>query len=422
MEIFFYVSFQTEVDFDFDDLDSGNPGVGGTEYATICLATEIANRNLCSVTLISNIELKLNSKVNFLRKSDLSTALLSSEVEDSYFVFRPKIDASEEIFFAYKNTKAKLVAWTHVSPSPSHLRIMAGIENIVGIVALGKRQYFSWIDSPANKKTTVIQNGQYSPQNRIRPSLNKDVTFLGALVPQKGFHLLAEQWHRISQAREGVRLIVIGSGNLYDSGAKLGPLQLAEEKYENQIITLLGESIDSVIFRGKVDSSEKEKLIANTRVGVVNPSGRTENCPAAALDFQAAGVPVVSARRYGLIDTVINKKSGILVKRRRSLSKAIIKLIDDDSLIDAYSRKGIENIEENFSFSKIIDQWFEFINCLDSSISIYQPRLHDVAGWTETFAVANSIVRKNSIAKGTCSSVIEIKTNLKRHLTPAKPN
>ena len=417
MQVYFYVGFQTKVDFDFNDLVSGNPGVGGTEYATICLATELANRGLFRVTLISNIDLKLNSKVNFLHKPDLISALLCNEVTDKYLVYRPNIDASEEILLAYKNTKAKLIAWTHVTPSPDHLRIMANTENILGIVALGKRQYFSWIDSPANKKTTIIQNGQYSPQQLISPSLNKDITYLGALVPQKGFHLLAKQWPQILKERPGVRLIVIGSGSLYDSGALLGPLKLAGEKYENQIVTLLGNSIDSVVFRGKVDSREKALLIASTRVGVVNPSGRTENCPAAALDFQAAGIPVVSAKRYGLIDTVINNKTGILARRRRSLTKAIIKLIDDDSLVDTYGRNGIENIKENFDFSRIVSQWSAFIYCLDGSTSFRQPRFRDVAGWTERFAFLNSIVRKKSVSSGKGRSVIEAKTFLKKFLT-----
>ena len=97
----------------------------------------------------------------------------------------------------------------------------------------------------------------------------KTVTYIGSLVPTKGFHLLANAWKAVLAEVPDAQLHVVGSGKLYDRNSKLGAYGIAEESYENSFIKGItdraGELLPSVHFHG-VMGEEKKELIARTSV------------------------------------------------------------------------------------------------------------------------------------------------------------
>ncbi len=399
--------------------DLGNPGIGGTEYATVSLATEMSLDGFLDVTIISNSHVVLNPAVRFIKVESFSEAAMLSIVEGHYLVFRPTIDANHKLHQIYLNTKAKLIAWAHVTPSPSHLRIIANSNSVCAVVALGERQYYGWIDNPVVRKTFTIQNGQYPATLFSQPS-EKIVTYLGALVPQKGFHVLAKAWPKVLKASPNAKLNVIGSGNLYNHSLRMGEFGLAEENYEKVFLKNLGNSLDSVKFFGRVSSKTKAELIAITYLGIVNPTGNTENCPASALDFQIARVPVVAGKRYGLIDVVRNNETGVLIRSERELARTIVSLLDDVSRRDTLAKNATEYVNSDFNFKSIIKQWLELISSLSQGDSINPIIYRKPLNTTETCAFFHYLLFRVLLGRFPNSSLTEYKTSIKSRLRKLK--
>ena len=413
MKIFFYVEFANEPEFSFDRPDLGNPGVGGTEYATISLATELVKRPGIQICILTNFPLRLAAGLELLVVSNLESAMKLGLLDNQFLVFRPKIDPDAPYLESLLTTKAKLIAWTHVTPSHTHLRLLARSRSVAGVVALGNRQALSWVDNPVAKKTVVIQNGQYPAILQADVMNKKKISYLGALVPQKGFHVVAKAWPRVSQEFPELKLQVIGSGNLYDRNTNLGKRQFAAPTYEAEIVKALGTSISSVDFLGRVSAERKAIEIAESFIGIANPTGFTENCPAAALDFQAAGVPVIAGKKYGLIDTVQDKSTGVLIKTRNNLERQIIALIKDDQRRLQYSQNALSFVQKDFNFTQISNQWHEFLRSLEQKSMKSNIYKKPVVNLTERMAIINLQIFRILGSKFPPFSIVEGKTKLR---------
>ena len=413
LKLFFYLEFQHDVYFNFSNPEIGNPGIGGTEYATISLASELAKNQELQICIISNISLKLDSKLSQIVVSNLEEAMMIPSVSNQFLIFRPKIDSEKTFLDALQITKARLIPWMHVTPSPKHLRILAASTKVAGVVALGNRQYFSWLDNPISRKTIVIQNGQYPALTQADSQESNVITYLGALVPQKGFHILAKAWPSIVKALPQLTLQVVGGGNLYNDNLQMGTLQKAAPKYEVQFLQLLGDSINSVHFLGKVSAEEKAAAIARSYLGIVNPAGFTENCPASVLDFQSAGVPVISARRYGLLDTVFHDETGFLIKKEDDLAQEVIRLYQDKLRRQRYAANASNYTITYFNFANIVKEWGKFLRAIDSTNRIQSERLPTVINFTERLALLNYTFFRFFGHRDPFISIVEIKIFVK---------
>ena len=192
-------------------------------------------------------------------------------------------------------------------------------------------------------------------------------------------------------------LNVIGSGKLYSRASKLGKFGIAEESYENQFMPYLVDSnsniIPSVHFYG-VMGAEKADVIINSSVGVVNPTGRTETFGISALDFESMGVPVVTISKGGFLDTIINKKTGILCENINNISGAIIELLKDDKKNTMYGTAAIE-LSSQFAPDKIIIKWEElFYTILNEDILPYYPPENFIYNNLKWLRIANHNIKE----------------------------
>ena len=182
------------------------------------------------------------------------------------------------------------------------------------------------------------------------------------MIPAKGFHHIARVWPAVKERVPNAELVVIGSGKLYDRNRSLGKWGVAEEGYERQIRAYLsdghGNPDPSVDFKGTL-GIEKIKILQEADVGIVNPSGATENCPGSAIEFQAAGTPVVSGAYRGLLDTVLHERTGLLGRSDRDLIDNIVYLLRNKGLVRSYGENGIEFVKDKFSYEKISEQWLD---------------------------------------------------------------
>jgi glycosyltransferase involved in cell wall biosynthesis len=379
------------------------------------LANELSKLNDIEVGIVAAINLNVPDWLNFKRVENLVEAIEYAEQIYAILVFRPTINLDKTLTQKLFSSNAELIAWAHVNPSQKTLRVLARARSVKKIVALGGRQYMTWIDNPVARKAIVIKNGQYLPESRIiKYSEPKYVTYLGSIVPQKGFHLLAKIWPEVHKQNPGLRLKVIGSGSLYDPNAQMGKFGIADEQYENLFLTYLGDSLSSVDFLGKISAEEKNLVISNSYVGIANPSGNTENCPASALDFEAFSVPVLSVYKFGLIDTVIHMKTGMLVKNYSEISNALNIFMEDSNFRDKLASGCREFLVKEFNFETITQKWGEILSSDFSEQVAQQMEVEDLVNTREKIAFWYAKLTQSRFTMSKLPSSYEIEFYLKK--------
>ena len=129
-----------------------------------------------------------------------------------------------------------------------------------------------------------------------------------------------------------------------------------EEWLSNKNITYLGHSTDI------------KNLIKNCSV-VVLPSYR-EGLPKILIEAAAMGRAIITTDVPGCRSTIINNKSGILVKAKdsQSLSKAMRKLIENKNLRLKMGKEGRKLAEQKFSIDNVINMHLNIYDKLLSKV------------------------------------------------------
>lgn len=377
MKIAFYLENKNLSNIDCSNLENGNPGIGGTEYiiqATIYYLTKLAPQHhiVLGAQCIDNIP-----SIPYYRQTDSISKLIQEEKPD-YLIFKYEPYLYKEAAICAKENNTKLIPWAHNFIKRSELTELANNPLVSRIICVSREQLNMYRDHKAFLKSVYIYNGMpVKYLKTLLPSipLYKDrpyeVTYIGSIVPFKGFHILAEAWKDVIKVFPQAKLNVIGSGKLYDRTSKLGRYGIAEEEYEKQFMPALtdneGKIIPSVHFWG-VLGIEKNEILKRTRVGVPNPSGVSETFCITALEMQAMGALVTTINYGGLKDTVFH--TGILYNNSKELAASIITLLQrkENHIQDFY-----KFMEEHFSFEHVTKDWIDFINHLNDSSVPFLP-------------------------------------------------
>lgn len=363
MKIAIYIDNRNISSVDCTDLSKGNPGIGGTEYCILLLAQMIKCYHK-EIEVILLVEKKgclpkvdeillvngLNDVSKIAKKADI--LVISSRRDGN--------PLPQTFFNQLDENKVKTVLWGHNYYYSDYCNRIANCNAIRANVFVGRQQYDRYVDHKIILKSTYIYNMYPMEKKQKRKFENQHtVTYIGSLVPEKGFQVLAAAWKKIIAEVPDAQLNVIGSGKLYSRNSKLGKYKIAEEHFENQFMRYLiddaGKILPSVNFLG-VMGAEKDNVILETGVGVVNPTGRTETFGISALDFESMGVPVVTIAKGGFLDTVIDHKTGILSRNVSGIADSIITLLKNSNMNKHYGHAGIK-LAENFVPSLIIEEW-----------------------------------------------------------------
>ena len=367
------------VDLRFPEL--GNPGVGGTQFTTIATAYYLQKYHadlIEPILLTSSTELLPPALPAHIASNCVDALAKSESLGCDIFVFKSR-NSNDPIYQHLAKTKVKAIARSNNTPDFGGLTAIAQCEAIKAHVCVGHEQLDLLRDRPIFAKSTRIfdlfNGDNFAPQKAIDKQSNT-VVFIGNIIHPKGFHHLARVWPEIVKQKPDAKLIVIGSGKLYNRNSKLGAWQIAEEEYESTYIRPFlgdekGNPMPSVNFIGLL-GLEKIEVLQNADLGVVNPSGFTEVCPGSALEIQACGTPVVSGAKWGLLDTVINGKTGLLGHNDRDLIKNIVYLLDNPTTAKEMGKNGIEFVDRNFSPQKICQQWLDLFTRVDRGLSPQQ--------------------------------------------------
>lgn len=357
---------------DFSKLEEGNPGIGGIGYQMLLMGYslyeyyddyEIVYFHYCGTNKYPEGTQDIICK----DYQDVLDKAVSMSV-DCLFV-----NCNKDIHFyrCLRSTNLKVVVRAGCYLEKKEVDMIMKTSQVVRVVAVASEEYDHYIDHDIIDRMICVENSMsfLGINERNSSSIgNHRVAYIGSLVPQKGFHYLAKVWPRILRKFPDAHLDVIGSGKLYDKSSRLGKYGIAESSFEKNFMKYLTDSngniIPSVSFLGVIGAG-KGNILKDISVGVVNPTALTECCCTSSLDFEAAGIPVVTCGRYGIPSTVINGKTGLTYKlpTEEGLFICLTRLMKNEKLNERIGHNA-RKFAKDFDRKKMVIKWDEEIRNL----------------------------------------------------------
>lgn len=368
MKVYFYLDNINLKNIDFSRPECGNPGIGGTPFMIWSVSCYLQRlyENI-DVTILAPVTDNMPKDISTIRCNSLSEAIyVAKENKADIFIFRGPINDSK-IFKLIDQLQLKSIMWSHNFEGIECLEYATSCQYLKRNICVSQEQLDRIRDHEIFSKSTFIHNC-INVDDYCRRAEKKEniVCYLGSIDETKGFHKVAEVWKDILKYVPDAKLFVIGNAKLYNTENKLGKYQIAEESYEQKFIDyLLDENknlLKSVNFCGRLGEKEKINIMNRAKVGVVNPTGVGETFCISAIEFQALRIPVVSSNSNGLLETVLNKKTGILVNNNKALRKSIVELLLNEEKNKRLGRKGEEFVKESFNIDLICKKWIRVID------------------------------------------------------------
>ena len=185
-------------------------------------------------------------------------------------------------------------------------------------------------------KTTVLPNiVPVADVKQIKTNTIPRLFFDGGYAPFKGLHVIIAALKGVTVPYE---VYTVGTGETRES--------LERESRDNKV---------NVKFHGFVSESEHLRMVATSDV-VIFPSLVPEGLGRLALLAMAAGKPVVASRIGGLAETVVDKKTGLLVEPGNVAEwrKALVSICSDEKLREVLGTAGKERFAREFSAESIV--------------------------------------------------------------------
>ena len=349
----------------------GNPGIGGTEYNIVSLAHELALRKLAKVTLLrTNPSNTYPDSLVVVTVESYPASVREHVARAGPFdciVVRGIDTLTCSGVLDHLPPELPVVVWAHNHLRSATLSFLARREQVKRIVFVGREQCALAGGAPTCWKSTYIFPGFYV-ESRTNTASGPRAVYVGSLVPQKGFHRLARLWPRIRAECPTAELDVIGSSRVYYSNQVLGRLQVASPGYERLITRYLGRdpSALGVHFHGKM-GTEKYDVIRRALLGLPNPTGFTECCPATVIEMSQCGTAVVALRQWGMCDTIVDGTTGYLCDDDNGYVRRVVSLFRDPEHAHTLGLAGQRFVSENFSFDAICSKWEQLFQEVDSS-------------------------------------------------------
>lgn len=372
MKVAIFLGFGKGDIIDAQNIEKGNPGVGGTQYCMLELAHYLNNNTNFQISIIAQRNYILEEGIDFLllkEENSLCNIVKTSNVDILILSQFNDNQLKQEI----SKINCKVITWSHNYIYSDFCNFISKTDTIKANVFVGKQQYDRYIDDNVIEKSTFIHNMflDNSP-SVVRKNDNKTVIYMGALVEGKGFAELCSIWQSIIQEIPEAQLFVLGSGKLYGN-CQLGKYGIASQAYENKFIKYIvdekGCIIPSVKFLGIVGEGKTE-IFRKASVGVVNPSARTETFCMGVVEMAEAKLPVVTIGKNGYFDTVDNGKTGILANSLEGVKRNIIYLLKNPTKNEILGNNAKNRIEK-FSPKNLGPQWVKLLN--DVYADIYKP-------------------------------------------------
>ncbi len=342
--------------------ESGNPGVGGTQYCFLMLAHYLHAYGI-NVTLLAVREYASEEGVGFIRVGGDHEVVDAAEAIDSDILILRDFPGSI-LMDHVSRTRLKVIVWSHNYIYSDFCDYISRTPQVKCNVFVGRQQYDRYLDDDVIRKSVAIHNMFKDSCAASRNNDCRTVVYMGSIVEGKGFYELCRIWKGILREVPDARLLVLGSGKLYGE-TRLGPAGIASESYERKFMPFItddnGEILPSVQFLG-ILGPEKTDIFLNSSVGVVNPSARTETFGMGIVEMASASLPVVTLGANGHYDTVVDGVTGILSSSLSGIQKEITNLLKDSEMNRRLGHAAKNNIVR-FAPEDIIESgWLPLLN------------------------------------------------------------
>jgi colanic acid/amylovoran biosynthesis glycosyltransferase len=182
-------------------------------------------------------------------------------------------------------------------------------------------------------------------QRTCRMAAPLQVLAVGRFVEKKAPYLTILAFKRVLDHLPEAKLVMVGTGTLHEVCSKLVHALHIEHAVE---------------LKGVLDHNAVAALMQQSRVFVqhslIPESGDSEGTPVAILEACASGLPVVSTRHAGIMDVVIEGKSGFLVDEgdTDTMSEYIYQLLRNPTLASQMGSEARKHISYNYNMDSSI--------------------------------------------------------------------
>lgn len=369
MKIAFFVPNANVSNIDFTTVEEGNPGVGGSEYSAILVASSLCKRGYDNVIVLCEKESRFPKSLKWEACGGLVQSILYvQKYAIDYLVVDGKF-LTKEIVCRFSTVR--FVAWANTFIPQKMHDFYAKHQNVVRIINVGKAQLELTKGTAIYDKSCYIYNAVPTSARKkfcnMIPNFQRanNVCYIGSLHAAKGFQYLAKAWPEVIKRIPDAQLYVIGSGKLYGRKAKLGSWGIASQDFEDEFMPYLthdGKIMDSVHFLG-ILGNEKYDILSECKVGVPNPSGVSETFGYTAVEMQFMDCQVTTIRCAGYTDTVCDKSN--LYDGTEELADFIVRLLKNNE----YTDKPVLEYIKQFSLDNVINRWEQFLLELEREIS-----------------------------------------------------
>jgi glycosyltransferase involved in cell wall biosynthesis len=239
----------------------------------------------------------------------------------------------------------------------------------------------------------TVPNATREVSSPSGPSQDKTVLFVGRLSPEKGVHHLIPAFHRVLERFPDARLCLVGGASpvpfellvglsdephvrelevfyqVFSLGARYDRMGTSgcghsgnetKDPYLTVLQNQAGQEMGKrIIFEGHVTHDRVETYYKGATL-LVNPS-LSESFGNSVIEAMMYGLPVVATRVGGMMYTVDNGRTGLLVDVAdpQALAKAICEVLQDWELACRMGDAGRQRVMEKFSWDRTADLLLE---------------------------------------------------------------
>ncbi len=190
------------------------------------------------------------------------------------------------------------------------------------------------------KKIFIVKIGldeNLKKHSKILKNKNPTIIYLGRWKKYKRLNLLIDAFKIVKSKIKNAELWLAGDGNI-----KI-------------------DKIEGIKIFGKVSEKMKKKILEKAWV-FVQPSIK-EGWGISVIEANACGTPAIAFDVPGLRDSIIDGKTGLLVKEDgnvEKLAEAIMRILVDEELRKTLSKNALE-YSRNFSWDKTADEFMKIV-------------------------------------------------------------
>lgn len=337
-----------------EECKTSNPGIGGANYQFINLFNVLSSSGFLEVYFVHLNEtnfLDIPKESNIIYHKDLSLYDILSCLELDHIILPQRFDFNFMDAFLSLKVPLTIRCGNYINSR----EVKCYSNNIVkNVICLNWEQASKCYDTKIYKKISIIPNFiNFDVLNTLFYNESRTdfrdkfiITYIGSISASKGLHILASVWHKISILIPNAELHIVGSTSLY------GEIDLSIDSevrgsYEIKVKSIFDRNLISsnkVVYHGKL-GIEKYKVIINSDVGIVNPSGKSEVFTNSVIDFSLFNVPVLGKNRYGLVSMIEQGVNGYKFNNLREMTRYISLIYNNKDL----KFKGLEFIRSRFS-------------------------------------------------------------------------